>query len=197
MLQLPQWDENKDFPDMTRHAVAKSFIVSSMQLAGQISHNINHRNLFIALLGLRTLLEFDINGRYVFNHPKHPKDFSWIDPLCEDMYKTTNNLDTRKSLIGEAGLKKRAIEVGMIGIYEINYASLSDYAHHTLRNGVLNEQPRFEILSVDCLAHTLAHANNVIDSISNCYDLTFDDLITEQVNKYMQYLNKENIIEKK
>src|SRR4051812_33657267 len=127
LLQLPQWDEHEDIPDMTRHAVAKSFIVSSMQLTGQIAHNINHRNLFIALLGLRTLLEFDINGRYVFNHPKHVKDFSWIDPLCADMYKTTNNLDARKNFIGEAGLKKRAIEVELLGIYETNYASLSDY----------------------------------------------------------------------
>ncbi len=197
LLELPQWDTNEDFPNMTRHAVAKSFIVSSMELTGQITHNINHRNLFIALLGLRTLLEFDINGRYIFNHPEHPKDFAWIDPLCADMYKTTNSLDTQKSHIGGVGLKKRAIEVGMLGVYEANYASLSDYAHHTLRNGTLNEQPRFETLSVDCIAHTLTHANNVLDSISNCYDLSFDDSVEKQVDAYMQHLNKENIIEKK
>ncbi len=181
--QLPKADESKE-TESNRRAIAKGFLITSLQLSGQIIKAISNGSLSLSIVGLRSLLEFSINANYVFDHPKHKQDFLWIDPICDDIFKRTNDLGMMKSLLGGVSLKQRAIDIDRKDLYEQNYASLCDYAHLILRQPFLNNRETFEKLSVDGISQSLCNLVGVLDSIKLCFNLTWEQGVIDEVISY-------------
>lgn len=163
-------DENEN----NRRAVMKGFLISTSQLSGQIVEAVVRRHLGLAIIGSRALLELNINANYIFDNPKHKSDLVWVNEVCKDIFDRTNSLALLKSKLGGVCLKRRAEEIGRRDLYEINYASLCDYAHLMLRLPLLNNPGLSERLSVGVISQSLCHLVGVIDALIVFGNLTWD-----------------------
>ena len=170
---------NKEFPNdrsdgaqNTRRSVARSFLLANAQLLHQIVEAVLKGHLGLALIGMKTMLESNVNANYIFDHPQHKKDFGWIDPLCRDVFERTNDLKAYKNQLGNQSVKERMIAIGAKDLHDQNYASLNDYCHLVLRLSIVNISPDKEDLSIDIISQALCSHMGVVDSICECFSLS-------------------------
>jgi len=172
---------NQDESGISRSAIMKGFLICSAQLSFQIIAAVKNRSLYLAIVGLRTLLQFDIDACYIFDHPDHKKDFDWIDGLCIDIFDRTNSLKAKKNVLKEVGLARRARDVGRKDLYDNNYAGLSDYAHLVTRPPFLNRNEICEEIAPKIISHALCHLTDIIDSIISFNDLKWDEVLHQEI----------------
>jgi len=167
-----------------RIKVARAFLISESKLCRQIVFAVSKNCLDLALIGLRTMLEFDINADYIFNHPNHKNDLKWVDSLCNDIFKRTNDLGMLKSKLGGFSLKDRAKDVGCSEFYKKNYASLSSYVHLMLEQSYVQEDGEFEKLSLAVVSQALCILLDVIGSIAKFHNLQIDGKLLKEIISY-------------
>lgn len=167
-----------------RIKVERAFLISESKLCRQIVFAVSKNCLDLALIGLRTMLEFDINADYIFNHPSHKNDLKWVDSLCNDIFKRTNDLGMLKSKLGGFSLKDRAKDVGCSELYNKNYASLSSYAHLMLGQSYVQKNDEFEKLSLAVVSQALCILLDVIDSIAKFHNLQIDEKLSKKIISY-------------
>ena len=182
----------KKFPEIdglgeieaNRAVVAKAFLISGAKLCRQIIHLVSKKCLDLPLIGLRTLLEFNIDANYIFEHPKHKDDLEWIDNLCKDVFDRTNNIELLKSKLGGTDLRKRCESIGAIELYDKNYVSLCDYTHLMLRQSYQQQENEFEKLSVAIISQALCNFMGVIDTITKFENIILDDKLFKDILYY-------------
>lgn len=161
--------------------VAKAFLITTSQLSGQIIAALSEGKLSLSIIGLKTLLELNINANYIFDHPDHKRDFNWSEKKCSDVFERTNDLGMLKNKLGGISIENRARAIGRLDLYKINYASLCDYAHLMLRQPSLNHNTTFKRLTIDALSHSLCDLVGVSDSIKNFFDLKWEQAVIDEV----------------
>jgi len=187
-------DNDAGEKDSSRRAVLKGFLISGCQLSGQIIEAVSREHLVLALIGLRSLLEFDINSSYIFDHPKHRHDSEWIYDLCKDLFDRANDLGKFKNKLGGVGIKQRAKEIGRPDLYEKNYAGLCDYSHLILRPPFLNKTEIHKKLTPAIISHSLCHLADIIDAVIISNNFIWEH---DLKNKVVSFRDKcEGMIEK-
>ena len=184
LAKLISSEVSQDENETTRRAIIKGFLLSAAQLADQIIKAVSQRYLTLAIIGSRSLLEFNINANYIFDNPKHKIDLKWIDRLCSDIFKRTNDIGILKSHLGEVSLRTRAKEIGRLDLYEINYASLSDYSHLIMRGPLLYRKETAEKVSVATISQALCNLTGVIDSVIVFKKLKWDKELLKSVESF-------------
>jgi len=177
-------DSDKGEKETSRRAVLKGFLMSGCQLEIQIIDAVSRRHLILALIGLRSLLEHDINSNYIFDHPRHKHDLKWIYDHCKDIFDRTNDLGMSKNQLGGVGLKQRAKAIGFLHLYEKNYAGLSDYSHLTLRPPFLNKPEIYEKLIPSIISQCLCNLLGIIDSVIVSNNLSWEHDLKNDVIAY-------------
>lgn len=86
-------------------------MIAASQLAGQIIDAVSRESLGLAIIGLKTLLEFDVNANYIFDHLGHQNDLNWIDDHCGDLFDKTNNLKAGENRLGDVSIKELAVSI--------------------------------------------------------------------------------------
>ena len=176
-------NNRSDTAENTQQSVAKSFLTANVQLLDQMVEAVLKGHLGLALIGMKTMLESNVNANYIFDHPQHKKDFGWIDSLCKDVFERTNNLKAYKNQLGNKSVKERMIAIGAKDLHDQNYASLNDYCHLVLRLSIVNISSDKEDLSIDIISQALCSYMGVIDSICECFSLKgHEDLKKEVVS---------------
>lgn len=129
---------NKDIVSLT----GKWFLKTSGQLAEQIVDALVADNTLLALIGLRSLIEFQINSKYIFGR-KIAKNEDWILKRCQELLEIANNPGARKNQLNQEGLARRAEVVGLKEMFDRKYNSLLNFAHPNFKT-ILTTQPRHE-----------------------------------------------------
>jgi len=172
---------NPDGLELNRSAIMKGFLICSAQLSFQIITAVKNSSLYLAIIGMRTLLQFDVDACYIFDHPMHKNDTEWVDDLCRDIFDRTNSLKAKKNLLKEAGLAKRARDIGRKDLYDNNYAGLSDYAHLVIRPPFLNKRETYEEMAPKIISQALCNLTDIIDSIISFNDLKWNEVLHQEV----------------
>ncbi len=174
--------EHREYGNRT--AVARGYLVAGSQLSGQIIKGCIGGSVGLSLIGCKTLLEYTIGSEYIFNHPKHKGDFNRIDLICEDIFNTTNTLQSHKHKICGTTVKDRMESLDRKDLYEKNYAALNDYAHLVLRQNMLNDKNKLPRIAVDVISQSLCGLAGIIDSVNICFELGWDTLLMTEVISY-------------
>ncbi len=174
-------DNDKGENESSRRAVLKGFLISGCQLSGQIIDAVSRRNLILSLIGLRSLLEFDINANYIFDNPKHKNESKWVYGLCKDIFDRANDLKMLKSKLGNTSLRQRASAIGRADLYDNNYSVLCDYSHLIIRPPFLNKQEIHEKLSPAIISQALCHLLDIIDAVIVSNNFIWDQDLRNRV----------------
>ncbi len=171
-IHVSQIGRVKDGDDIKVTAI--TLLMASSHLCEQIITALSESCLFLSLIGLRALVEYYINARYIFNHPEHNNDCDWIVKISKDFTERTFNRKAIKNRLNEADIKQRATQIGKEDLYNSTYASLCDYTHPTHHSTMLIRADIFKRNTFAVLQNALCCAHDVGDEICDGLKLKKD-----------------------
>lgn len=165
--------------------MAKSYVKIATQLARQSLHVFNTKENFflLACLGCRSLIEHEINAKYVFFHPKHHKEMEWTRRLAKDYSRITRVRSENKAKLGGVSIYQRAKDVRKLSTYKRNFAHLTGITHGTANSILLIKDEHLYDGVVWIGLHSVALLNNVIDYIAKFHNIKRDTSIEGDVRK--------------
>ena len=170
--------------------MAKSYIKIATQLARQSLHVFNtEENFFLlACLGCRSLIEHEINAKYVFFHPKHHGDMEWTSNLAKDYWRITRVRSANKAKLGGVSIHRRAKDIRKLSTYNRNFSHLTGITHGTANSVLLIKDEHLYDGVAWIGLHSVVLLNNVIDYIAKFHkierDMSIEDDIRELVTLY-------------
>lgn len=155
------------------------------QLARQSLHvfKANENYLLLACLGCRSLIEHEINAKYVFFHPKHHGDKAWIEKLSIDYWRITRVRGENKARLGGVSIKQRAKEIRKLSTYEHSFAHLTGVAHNTASSATLIKD---QVLCDGVIwigLHSIVLLNNTIDYVASFHGISRDKTIETDISQ--------------
>ena len=144
---------------------AKTFLLSSGQLGGQVIIVTSKRCLFLGMIGLRTMAEYYIYAKYIYNHPKHVGDMTWIDKASKDFDNRSFDEKAIKNRLDNKTLVDRAKEVGQIDVYQDVFERLCAYAHPTHLPVRINQKDFFTPVTFEVLHLALCFSYDIGEDV--------------------------------
>lgn len=162
-------------------SLAKHFLLVNMQLAGQTLMAARQGSTILASHGIRSLVENEINAKYVFAHKDNQTDSHRVDKLASQFLAATRFRSRIKSRFDGKSLRHRAKSVRKLTVYNHHYAELSGYGHSLGVAMALNDEQRFINKTVEYAIFSVSLLNNIIEYVSKTFSFerdseTYDEL---------------------
>lgn len=183
--KYPKYDQNK----FSSRSLSKTLLHINTQLTGQCIKSIKSGCLLIACIGGRSLLEAEINTKYIFRHPAHKDDPAWVDELSRSYWNITRIKKRHKASLGGVSVSFRAKEVRKATVYRNEYTHLTSLTHGLAQGVGLNDADRFHNTSAWLAIICLVNLNNIIFYISKWHNLGRDRSIEKQIKELTQSYN--------
>ncbi len=166
-------------------AIAKSYIYLGSELSTQIIKCLNSKDILIASLSQRPLLELMINSKYIFNHPKHQHDIDYMKRVCKDLFKKANARGKVKhSVIDKKSIYDRAKETKLKSFYENNYRWLSNWNHIMLKTMFFLDKEKERKVMISTLKHTLCLSIDIFKNISRGLKLSLNNNFVKHIEDF-------------
>ncbi len=165
--------------------MAKTYVSTAMQLTRQSLHvfTANENFLLLSCLGTRSLIEHEINAKYVFFHPNHHRDNAWLEKQAKSYWKITRVRKEGKARLGGVSIFQRAKEVRRMGAYRHNFAILTGIAHNTAASATLIKDQSLYNSVVWIGLHTILLLDNTIDFVASFHDIQRDKTIEDDIKQ--------------
>lgn len=170
---------------------AKAFLLLSGQLGGQIIKTTSEGCLFLGMIGLRTMSEYYINAKYIFNHPKHIGDIAWIDKTSKDFDDRSFDKNALKNKLDDKTIIRRAEEVGKIDVYQDVFAKLCDYAHPTHLPIRTNQKDFFTAITFEVLHLALCFTYDIGEDICTGLSIEKDVALENDIALFRDSCSKQ------
>ncbi len=159
------------------------YLMSSMQLAGQILKAAEEGFTYLSLVGSRCLLEKDVDSRYIFiSHSNRAQE------IADDYINRSNNLELRKNFLDNKSFNTRLKETDYnhSETYK-NYSILTNYTHGLASIINLNKEAIFLEKTVHSFMFVLSSFHNIVENVSKFLEINTEvkeEEIAEFINKY-------------
>lgn len=174
-----------DINEFTASSLATFYVLVAMQLTGQIQRSLRQGCTTISIIGYRTLLEHEINSRYIYRHPNHKKSKKWVDSLRSDFWDRSKSKVAIKNRLGDKSVMDRAIEVGRKRTYNTSYAWASNFPHTMAAAMTINNDHTFLQRTVEISLASLAIFHNVCENVAAFYDLSRDFQLEQDLRNFI------------
>lgn len=170
---------------LNQKMMAKIYVSTAMQLARQSLHVFatNENFLLLSCLGCRSLIEHEINAKYVFFHPKHHRDNVWLEKLAKNYWRITRARKENKAGLGGVSILQRAKEVRRIGTYKRNFAILTGIAHNTAASATLIKDQSLYNGIIWIGLHAIFLLDNTIDYVAKFHNIQRDKTIEYDIRE--------------
>lgn len=171
--------------------LARKFLFDSGILCGQVLWALNEKKVFLAVIGTKTLIETEINTKYIFLHPHSKSESQWVQEKCDiyiDKYGIDDDRLNGKSLADRA----RAIKLDQ---RYATYKDLCKIAHGTQFTSLVTVRNNgLEMFSKSTYIEALISANNTRSYIETWRDietdLTLERGLIQFRDKYLPITNR-------